>query len=53
MTDDVRELIAACIGCVTLFEFWRDGIFKTIGVEWVEEPPAIWAARKALERFGL
>ena len=45
MNDEARE---ALVGMVKLFEMWRDGIFKQIGVEWINEPPAIIAARKVL-----
>jgi len=46
--DKITEVLEANI---ILFESWRDGIFKKIGVSWGEEPPAIKAARKLLKEI--
>ena len=40
---------AALKACIEMFEAWRDGIFKRMGIKWTEEPPAIVAARAALD----
>lgn len=44
----MNEKDEALKACIKLFESWRDGIFAKIGVQWFGEPPAIQAARKAL-----
>lgn len=44
------DMYAALEQTVELFESWRDGVFKTLGVHWINEPPAIIAARAALAK---
>jgi hypothetical protein len=40
---------AACRGAIDLFEAWRDGIFKRMGITWQTEPPAIIELRRVSE----
>jgi hypothetical protein len=37
--------------CVELFEAWRDGIFKKLGMAWETPPPAIAGARALLSEW--
>lgn len=54
MTDAEMQMYNALNRVVKLFEAWRDGIFSTMGIKWTvgpDEPPAIIAARQAIENF--
>jgi hypothetical protein len=44
------DLIAAGKAMIELFEAWRDGIFRKLGVAWIEEPPAVRAMRTAIAK---
>ena len=44
------DLLKATQGMIALFEAWRDGIFRSAGVTWEVEPPAVLASRAALAR---
>jgi len=43
-----QEAAEIVFNMIILFELWRDGIFKDIGIEWESEPPAIVKAKEWL-----
>ena len=43
------ELVKALEAVLELWEGWKHGVFKNLGIEWVHEPPAIIQAREALK----
>lgn len=45
-SPDVRPILIALI---SMWEGWRDGIFRRLDIVWLEEPPAIRAARAYLK----
>ncbi len=47
----MSEEIEALRSCIALFEMWRDGIFKNLGVKWEREPPALAKARKLVTEY--
>lgn len=45
----LNTMLAALEDAVKLFEAWEGGIFNDVGIAWVSPPPAIAAARAAIE----
>jgi hypothetical protein len=52
MKERITQLEGALRSNIELFEAWRDGIFAQVGIQWVEEPPAIRAVRALLTSEG-
>jgi hypothetical protein len=48
--ESYAQLVMMSVDIVELFESFRDGIFKRLGVKWEDEPPAIKAARAILAK---
>lgn len=42
------ELLEACVDMVGLFKAWQNSIFKKVGVQWTNLPPAIEKAEDAI-----
>lgn len=47
----MKQTIEALELLVSLFEAWRDGIFKRAGLTWTSEPPAIINARGLIAAY--
>jgi hypothetical protein len=52
LEERITQLEGALRSNIELFEAWRDGIFAQVGIQWVEEPPAIRAVRALLTSEG-
>lgn len=51
MTDKFT-LVEILEDIIDLFEAWKNGIFKDIGITWVNEPPAITKVRQLLKELN-
>jgi hypothetical protein len=43
-----QEAAEIVFNIIVLFEMWRNGIFKDLGIEWESDPPAIVKAKEWL-----
>ncbi len=43
-----QEAAEIIVNMIILFEMWRNGIFKDLGIEWESGPPAIVKAKEWL-----